>query len=81
MHPMRRESFPLSFIFTHTCYFYFGERIVAQILGAKQEDKITGIIYDKVYERFVEEIDAIDNGISQCDEEPRWAQILIHVHL
>ena len=38
---------------------------------AKTEDAITGIIYDKVYENFVEEIDAIDNGISVSDERPR----------
>ncbi len=31
----------------------------------------TKIIYDKVYENFVEEIDAIDNGINVSDEKPR----------
>lgn len=32
---------------------------------------ITGIIYDKVYENFVEEVDAVDNGIDVCEGEPR----------
>lgn len=26
----------------------------------------------QLYEKFVEEVDAIDNGISQCDGEPRY---------
>ena len=28
-------------------------------------------IYNKIYENFIQEIDAIDNGISQSEEEPR----------
>ncbi|XP_013379722.1 UPF0160 protein MYG1, mitochondrial [Lingula anatina] len=53
-------------------YFHFGKSIIAQLLKKSQEDPITSSIFDKVYENFVEEIDAIDNGISQTDGVPRY---------
>ena len=52
-------------------YLHFGQRLISQILKTKEEDDVTRKIYDKIYENFVQEIDAIDNGISQCDGEPR----------
>ena len=52
-------------------YLHFGHRVLANILGTKPTDDITNTIYDKVYELFVEEVDAIDNGISTTDEKPR----------
>ncbi|ELU12172.1 hypothetical protein CAPTEDRAFT_225005 [Capitella teleta] len=54
-------------------YLHYGRQLIAQMLGSKEEDKVTGTIYDKIYETFVEEVDAIDNGISQCDGEPRYS--------
>ncbi|XP_069509426.1 MYG1 exonuclease isoform X2 [Ambystoma mexicanum] len=54
-------------------YLHFGTKILAHILGIKEDDPMIPVLYDKMYENFVEEIDAIDNGISQCDEEPRYA--------
>ena len=52
-------------------YLHFGERIISNALKIDQEDNKVGILYDKMYENFVEEIDAIDNGVSQTDEKPR----------
>ena len=52
-------------------YLHFGHRVLAGILGTKPDDDVTGVIYDKVYELFIEEVDAIDNGISTSDETPR----------
>lgn len=52
-------------------YLHFGHKVISQILKTKDEDDVTRKIYDKIYENFVQEIDAIDNGISQCDGEPR----------
>lgn len=52
-------------------YLHFGQRVISQILKTKEEDDVTCKIYDKIYENFVQEIDAIDNGISQCDGELR----------
>lgn len=52
-------------------YCHFGKDIVSSILETSLEDHVTETIYDKVYEHFVEEIDAIDNGVNQFDGEPR----------
>ncbi|XP_077978339.1 MYG1 exonuclease-like [Glandiceps talaboti] len=54
-------------------YLHFGHQILAQVLKTTADAQITGVIYNKVYENFIEEIDAIDNGISQSDEKPRYA--------
>ncbi|XP_052067437.1 MYG1 exonuclease-like isoform X1 [Mytilus californianus] len=53
-------------------YCHFGKDIVASILEKGLTDPITETIFDKVYEHFVEEIDAIDNGVNQFDGEPRY---------
>lgn len=48
--------------------------LLAQLLGTSEEDSVVDTIYDKMYENFVEEVDAVDNGISQWAEgEPRYA--------
>lgn len=53
-------------------YFYFGREIIANLLEVKISDPVVEKVFDKVYEGFVEEIDAIDNGISTHDGEPRY---------
>ncbi|CAH1786745.1 unnamed protein product, partial [Owenia fusiformis] len=53
-------------------YLHFGERIIAKLIAKTVDDDITKTIYDKVYEQFVEEIDAVDNGVSQTDGESRY---------
>lgn len=55
-------------------YLHFGHKLLAQLLGTSEEDSVVDTIYDKMYENFVEEVDAVDNGISQWAEgEPRYA--------
>lgn len=54
-------------------YYHFGRRIIEQILELNSKDMaIVDIIYDKIYENFVEEIDGIDNGINQTEEKPKY---------
>ncbi|XP_040278319.1 MYG1 exonuclease-like [Bufo bufo] len=53
-------------------YAHFGTQILATLLGTDEEDPIIPVLYDKMYENFVEEIDAIDNGVSQFDGEQRY---------
>ncbi|XP_043302272.1 MYG1 exonuclease isoform X1 [Cervus canadensis] len=54
-------------------YLHFGHKLLAQLLGTSEEDGMVGTLYDKMYENFVEEVDAVDNGISQWEEgEPRY---------
>lgn len=53
-------------------YCHFGKDIIANVMETDLDDPITETIFDKVYEYFVEEIDAIDNGVNQFDGEPRY---------
>lgn len=63
-------------------YTYFGEHVISSILRSKKNlelpEETIKIIYKKVYEHFIREIDAIDNGIQICDGEPRY-QITTHL--
>lgn len=53
-------------------YLHFGRRLLAQLTQLKEDDKQLEALYDKVYENFVEAVDAVDNGISQYDGEARY---------
>ncbi|XP_077528776.1 MYG1 exonuclease-like [Haemaphysalis longicornis] len=53
-------------------YVHHGRDVIAHTLGWKLSDPSVEAIYDKVYENFMEEIDAIDNGVNICDGEPRY---------
>jgi len=54
-------------------YFHYGRDIIAKILGTSKDDKLTEKVFDKVYEGFIQEIDAIDNGVSICDGEQNYS--------
>ncbi|KAG7244802.1 hypothetical protein INR49_029821 [Caranx melampygus] len=54
-------------------YLHFGRQVLAQLTQMKEDDKQLEVLYDKMYENFVEEVDAIDNGISQYDGEARYS--------
>ncbi|CAH1268595.1 C12orf10 [Branchiostoma lanceolatum] len=53
-------------------YLHFGQEIIANMLGEKADKKLCNVVYDKVYQNLIEEIDAIDNGVSQFDGSPRY---------
>ena len=46
-------------------YCFFGREVIATVLGVKPDNKLV--------ENFIEEIDAIDNGILTHDGEPRYS--------
>lgn len=56
-------------------YMHFGRRIIAQTLDKKTEevdvdvesDETVGLLWNKIYESFIEAVDANDNGISAYD--------------
>nr|XP_046239229.1 UPF0160 protein MYG1, mitochondrial [Scatophagus argus] len=54
-------------------YVHFGRQLLAQLTQLKEDDGQLEVLYDKLYENFVEEVDAVDNGISQCDGEARYS--------
>jgi len=53
-------------------YVHYGLAVIAQVLNKKKEDEVVGKLYDKIYENFIEEIDAVDNGISVSDDKLRY---------
>ncbi|KAI4871900.1 hypothetical protein NFI96_019044 [Prochilodus magdalenae] len=53
-------------------YVHFGRQILSQFTQLAHDSRKLEILYDKLYENFVEEVDAVDNGISQCDGEARY---------
>ena len=42
-------------------YCHYGRRVLAQLLGRDEQDDVMTRIYAKVYEEFVQAIDAADN--------------------
>lgn len=52
-------------------YMHFGKAIVARSLGggAEENDPKVNLIWEKVYEEFIEAVDANDNGISVYDSK------------
>jgi len=48
-------------------YMHFGKAIIAQHLGVSEEAPEVTILWQKIYEDFIEALDAHDNGISAYD--------------
>ncbi|KAH8685982.1 putative UPF0160 protein C27H6.8 [Tricladium varicosporioides] len=48
-------------------YMHFGKAIIAQHLGVSEDAEEVTVIWAKIYESFIEALDAHDNGISAYD--------------
>ncbi|KAF2233810.1 metal-dependent protein hydrolase [Viridothelium virens] len=48
-------------------YMHFGRDIIAQVTGLPKDSEDADVLYNKLYDCFVEAFDANDNGISQYD--------------
>jgi len=53
-------------------YYHFGKEIIAELNSLDKKDPLVETVFVKVYEKFIEEVDAIDNGISTHDSEGRY---------
>ncbi|XP_063707811.1 MYG1 protein [Culicoides brevitarsis] len=57
-------------------YCYYGEDVIKNVVkkytGTEIDLKCLKTVYRKLYESFIREIDAIDNGVPQFEGEPRW---------
>jgi uncharacterized UPF0160 family protein len=60
-------------------YAHYGEDIIAIILEKKRNDEVVTKLFDKMYENFIEEIDAIDNGIAVSDGKLKLVNINNHL--
>ncbi|KAI1773535.1 metal-dependent protein hydrolase [Hypoxylon cercidicola] len=50
-------------------FLHFGRAIVAQRLEKPEDSEEVGLLWNKLYESFVEALDAHDNGVDQYDPE------------
>ena len=55
------QTFYSVLLFVFFCFVFFVS------IGTDQGSEVTEILYDKVYDNFVEEIDGIDNGIESVE--------------
>jgi len=53
-------------------YFHFGREIISTLQQTELSNPLVDKLFIKVYEKFIEEVDAIDNGISTHDTEGRY---------
>lgn len=52
-------------------YVHFGKAVIAEILrklSVPNDEKLIEVLYDRIYEQFVHEIDAIDNGVEIAEK-------------
>lgn len=49
-----------------------GYKLLAQLLESSEEDNMVGILYDKIYENFMEEVDTTDNKTYQWKKGELW---------
>lgn len=50
-------------------YKHYGQRLIQQEMQDQNDQTMLDVLYKKVYENFIEALDAIDNGISQYDTD------------
>ncbi|KAK3994661.1 metal-dependent protein hydrolase [Cladorrhinum sp. PSN332] len=48
-------------------YMHFGKQVIAQRLAQSEDSEQVGLVWRKIYESFIEALDAHDNGISAYD--------------
>ncbi|KAJ4287089.1 hypothetical protein N0V88_007783 [Collariella sp. IMI 366227] len=48
-------------------YLHFGKQMIAQKLGQPEDSEAVGMVWRKIYESFVEALDAHDNGVGAYD--------------
>jgi len=53
-------------------YLHMGKEVIAQLTELPIEDIAVQRLFDKIYERLIEEVDAVDNGVNQFDGTPRF---------
>ncbi|KAI1439101.1 putative UPF0160 protein C27H6.8 [Xylaria sp. CBS 124048] len=50
-------------------YMHFGRALLAQKMGQSEDSEDVGLVWRKMYESFIEAVDAHDNGISKYDTD------------
>ncbi|KAJ8711903.1 hypothetical protein PYW08_008857 [Mythimna loreyi] len=74
LRPELGDKFKIKLSSAGLVYTYYGEEVIKQLVpkNASLNPTDLTVIYKKVYQNFIEEIDAIDNGVPIASEEPRY---------
>lgn len=70
IHPSKASFGNIKLSSAGLIYAHYGHEIIAKILGWNKDDINTDLVFDKVYDKFIKEIDGIDNGIEQFEGTP-----------
>lgn len=54
-------------------YLHYGHEVINKIIASDIPENKLNSVYTKVYETFVQEVDAIDNGVPICEGTPRYS--------
>lgn len=66
------KPWPIKLSSAGLVYCHFGRDILKTLAADTLDEKDLEPIFNYVYEHFVQEIDAIDNGIPMCEGEPKY---------
>lgn len=80
LRPELGEKFKIKLSSAGLIYTYYGHQVIKELTpkGISIKDSDLNTIYKKLYENFIQEIDAIDNGIPMYTEEPSY-KIRTHI--
>ncbi|KAF7248005.1 hypothetical protein EG68_09320 [Paragonimus skrjabini miyazakii] len=53
-------------------YVHFGPQILANVIGVQESDPMISVLFTKIYDRFIVELDAIDNGIPMTEDNVKY---------
>ena len=53
-------------------YLHMGKDVISELTNLPKTDITVERLYNKIYDRLIEEVDAVDNGVDQFDGNPRY---------
>ncbi|KAF5399969.1 Metal-dependent protein hydrolase, partial [Paragonimus heterotremus] len=53
-------------------YVHFGPQILANVIGVQESDPMIPVLFNKIYGKFIVELDAIDNGIPMTEDSMKY---------
>ncbi|KAG8194273.1 hypothetical protein JTE90_024596 [Oedothorax gibbosus] len=60
-------------------YFHFGHQIISKLTNFPIDSEEVKVLFNKIYENFIQEVDALDNGIEPCQTSD--VRYTIHTNL
>lgn len=54
-------------------YKHFGREILAHMLKVEQNSTILDVVFPKIYNTFIEAVDAYDNGVNPHEDQPKFS--------